>query len=94
MIIIGKDFIKDLSKIGRPLDKTIIVDNMGNNFRLNRDNGILIYPFYDENNKRDNALIKLKNILIMIYQKNYKDIREGLKDFKDEIIMNVSCCFN
>ena len=94
MIIIGKDFIKDLSKIGRPLDKTIIVDNMGNNFRLNRDNGIVIYPFYDENNKRDNALIKLKNILIMIYQKNYKDIREGLKDFKDEIIMNVSCCFN
>ena len=94
MIIIGKDFIKDLSKIGRPLDKTIIVDNMGNNFRLNRDNGILIYPFYDENNKRDNALIKLKNILIMIYQKNYKDIREGLKEFKDEIIMNVSCCFN
>ena len=94
MIIVGKDFIKDLSKIGRPLDKTIIVDNMGNNFRLNRDNGILIYPFYDENNKRDNALIKLKNILIMIYQKNYKDIREGLKDFKDEIIMNVSCCFN
>ncbi len=94
MIIVGKDFIKDLSKIGRPLDKTIIVDNIGNNFRINRENGILIYPFYDENNKRDNALIKLKNILIMIYQRNYKDIREGLKDFKDEIIMNVSCCFN
>ena len=93
-VIIDKEFIKDISRIGRPLNKSIIVDNMGNNFRLNRENGILIYPYYDENNKRDNALIKLKNILLLIYQKNYNDIRDGLKEFKDEIIMNVSCCLN
>ena len=28
-IIIGQDFVKDLSRIGRPLDKTIIIDNIG-----------------------------------------------------------------
>ena len=72
----------------------IIVDNLGSNFRLNKENGILIYPFYDENNKNDSALIELKKILILIYHKNYNDIREGLKEFKDEILLNVSCSFN
>ena len=93
-IIYGKEYIKDITKIGRDLNKMIIVDNLGSNFRLNKENGILIYPFYDENNKNDSALIELKKILILIYHKNYNDIREGLKEFKDEIIMNVSCSFN
>jgi CTD small phosphatase-like protein 2 len=30
----GMVFIKDLSKIGRPLNKTIIVDNVAENFTL------------------------------------------------------------
>ena len=93
-VIYGKEYIKDITKIGRDLNKMIIVDNLGSNFRLNKENGILIYPFYDENNKNDSALIELKKILILIYHKNYNDIREGLKEFKDEIIMNVSCSFN
>ena len=93
-VIYGKEYIKDITKIGRDLNKMIIVDNLGSNFRLNKENGILIYPFYDENNKNDFALIELKKILILIYHKNYNDVREGLKEFKDEIIMNVSCSFN
>ena len=93
-IIYGKEYIKDITKIGRDLNKMIIVDNLGSNFRLNKENGILIYPFYDENNKNDFALIELKKILILIYHKNYNDVREGLKEFKDEILLNVSCSFN
>ena len=93
-IIYDKEYVKDISKIGRDLDKMIIVDNFGSNFRFNKENGILIYPFYDETNKNDYTLIELKKILILIYHKNYNDIREGLKDFKDEIIMKVSCPFN
>ena len=44
-IIIGQDFIKDLSRIGRPLDRTIIIDNIQQNFKMQKRNGILIKPF-------------------------------------------------
>jgi len=35
-------YVKDISKIGRDLNKTIIVDNMAENFKLQPDNGIYI----------------------------------------------------
>ena len=89
-IIIGKDFVKDISRIGRPMSKIAIIDNININYRLNQENGILIYPFYEDNFKFDKALLELKNILLEIYKK-YDDIREGLLDFKDEIITKVSC---
>ena len=40
--------LKDLSKIGRPLEKTIIVDNIADNFHLQKDNGIFIRSWYDD----------------------------------------------
>jgi len=38
--------IKDLSKLGRELNRTIIIDNLSSNFRLQPDNGILISSWY------------------------------------------------
>lgn len=38
-------FIKDLSLLGRELTKTIIVDNVGDNFQLQKDHGIQIKNF-------------------------------------------------
>ena len=72
------------------MSKIAIIDNININYRLNQENGILIYPFYEDNFKFDKALLELKNILLEIYKK-YDDIREGLLDFKDEIITKVSC---
>jgi CTD small phosphatase-like protein 2 len=40
--------VKDLSKIGRPLEKTIIIDNIADNFILQKDNGIFIKSWYDD----------------------------------------------
>jgi len=40
--------VKDLSKIGRPLEKTIIIDNIAENFILHKDNGIFIKSWYDD----------------------------------------------
>ena len=45
----GKDIVKDISRIGRPLDKICIVENMPQNYRLQKENGILIKSFYGEN---------------------------------------------
>ena len=87
-IVIDNDFVKDLSKLGRDLDKTIIVDNMEQNFKLQKNNGITIRPFWGKDNE-DSALIDLLDILIKIAEKNL-DIRTGLKLFKEDIISKVT----
>ena len=74
--------------MGRPLDKTIIVDNMPQNFIFQRENGILIKSFHGEDNN-DNALEELGKILINI-AKEGGDVRISLKKYRDEIIKKVS----
>ena len=86
--IIGNDFIKDLSRVGRPLDKIAIVDNMPQNFRLQKENGINIKAFWGEE-VYDTALIDLGNILINI-AKDGGDIRDGIIKYKDEIVKKVT----
>lgn len=47
-------YLKDLSRLGRSLQKTIIVDNLEGNFSLQPANGIAIKTWYDD--PRDTAL--------------------------------------
>ena len=54
-------YIKDLSKLGRPLDQVIIIDNLAENFQLQPENGIHIQSFYGD--KTDTELQKLVPIL-------------------------------
>ena len=82
-VIIDNDFVKDLSRIGRPLDKILIVDNMPQNFRLQKENGIMIRAFWGEDNN-DRALNDLGPILVKI-AKEGGDLRKGLFKYKDEI---------
>lgn len=44
----GQLIAKDLSKIGRDLSKSILVDNVADNFALQPDNGIFIKTWYDD----------------------------------------------
>ena len=87
--LIGKKYIKDLSKIGRDLSKTIIVDNLPQSFKLQRENGILINSFYGDN-MEDKALYELKRILINIYN-DKNDVRDSIIKYKEDIIQNVTC---
>ena len=91
-IKIGKKYIKDLSKIGRDLSRTLIVDNLPQSFKYQHENGILISSFYaDEVDKKDDrALIELQKILIKIYE-DKEDVRLSILKYKEEIIRNVSC---
>ena len=84
----GKDIIKDISRIGRPLDKIIIVENMQQNYRLQKENGILIKSFYGED-KYDTALVSLGDILIKIANE-FTDVRKGILKYKNEILNKVS----
>lgn len=80
--------MKDLTRLGRPNDKMIIVDNMPQNFRLQKENGIFIRAFWGED-QYDTALIDLMPILINIAQEG-GDVRHGLSKYREEILRKVS----
>ena len=88
----GNNFIKDISKIGTPLDKTIIIDNMPQNFRKNKENAIYIKSFFGENNN-DKALIDLIPILVNI-AKSGNDVRNELIKYKEKIVDKISSNFD
>ena len=87
-IACGKDIVKDISRIGRPLDKMIIVENIPQNYRLQKENGILIKSFYGED-IYDTALASLGDILVKIANE-FNDVRIGIMKYKDEILDKVS----
>ena len=86
--VICNDFVKDISRIGRPLDKIVIVDNIPQNYRLHKENGINIKSFYGDN-PNDKILFSLSKILIDI-ARNGGDIRDGIKKYSNEIIYKIS----
>ena len=87
-IACGKDIVKDISRIGRDLDKIIIVENIPQNYRLQKENGILIKSFYGED-IYDNALASLGDILIKIANE-FNDVRVGIARYKNEILDKVT----
>lgn len=92
-------FIKDLSRIGRPLNKTIIVDNVAENFSKQPDNGIFIKSWFDD--MSDTALLELAPLLkcklswliitrcLEIVEKKVTDVREALRKFRDQMIEQI-----
>ena len=73
--------IKDLSLIGRDLSKTIIVDNIAENFQKQPENGILIKSWYDDPN--DDALYELgPRLKIIARKKNMQSLIKSENKFK------------
>ena len=81
-----------MTRIGRPLDKIIIVDNMPQNFRLQKENGIIIKAFWGEDSY-DTVLYDLYPILVNI-AKEGGDVRKSLVKYKDEIVKKVTSCIS
>jgi len=87
-IILDNIFVKDLSKLGRDLNKIIIVDNMKQNFKLQKENGIFIKNFYGD--KNDSTLVELLPILLEIAKNKENDVKIELKKFKNEIFTKIT----
>jgi CTD small phosphatase-like protein 2 len=68
--------IKDLARLGRPLEKTIIIDNLKENFCWQKSNGIQIKSYY--NDSKDSELLELIPKLTQIAQSETEDVREVL----------------
>ena len=91
-IIYENDFVKDISRLGRPMNSVIIVDNMPQNFRLQKENGIFIKPFWGDD-IFDTALFSLADILEKI-NNEFDDVRQGIFYYKDEILNKVTSNFS
>ena len=70
-------YVKDLSRLGRDLNRTIIIDNIAENFDLQPNNGIHILSWFS--NKADTELLKLEPFLKSIVENNVQDVKEVLK---------------
>ena len=54
-------FIKDLNLLGRDISRTIIIDNVAENFQVQPENGIFIRSWFDDMN--DHELLDLLPLL-------------------------------
>ena len=71
-------FIKDLSKLGRDINKVVIIDNNKDNFSLQPENGLHICSFLGDQN--DDELYLLCDDLMKIVKGNKKDLRPAVKE--------------
>ena len=85
--LMGAAYVKDISKLGRDLSKTIIIDNDLGCFYLQQENGVLIKSFCGEED--DKSLFNLYQILNKIIKNPFFDIRYELDKYKNEIINKV-----
>lgn len=76
--------IKNLSKIGRDIKTTMIVDNVEANFKLNPNNGYHIKNF--EGEEEDEELLYLQKELIALIEFNPEDIRDYIPILRNNML--------
>jgi len=74
--------IKDLSKIGRDLTRTMLIDNAPENFRLQLDNGLEITSWY--NDPYDTELLDFIPFLKGLVEKQVDDVRKSIRKYKEK----------
>ena len=84
----GPFLVKDLSLLGRDISKTIIIDNISDNFILQPDNGIFISTWYDD--MRDRFLEEITPLLAEIVERKVPDVRRALRTYRDQVLRQVS----
>ena len=88
--LIGREFIKDIGRLGRDITKIVMVDDLEENLSFYPNNGILISPYNGENDRDDRVLLELKKILISFFRMGYEDIRIAIKNFRKEIYNKIT----
>ena len=76
--------IKDLSKLGRDMEKIIIIDNIEENYQLQPNNGLNISDF--EGDESDNELDYLLDDLLEIVQQPGKNICQELPAIRKSML--------
>ena len=81
--ISGMNFVKDLNKLGRDLNKVVIIDNLADNFKLQQNNGIQCGTWIED--MKDTQLMDIEGILKEIVKDDPEDLRVGIKKINGEI---------
>ena len=92
--LVGKKFVKDISRIGRDMKRIIMIDDLPENLEKFKSNGILILPYEGEEQSNDRVLYELKKLLILFYKLGYDDIRFALKQYQDDITEKITYGIN
>jgi CTD small phosphatase-like protein 2 len=81
-------YLKDLSKLGRDLSKTIIVDNIRENFERQDQNGIEIKTWIGD--PHDRELDVLAGFLRGVVEAGVKDVRPIVKMFRQQYEVGIA----
>ena len=76
-------YVKDLSKLGRDMEKVIIIDNIEENFQNQPKNGIPIRGWYSD--PLDNELEKYGSFLKDLVLREVRDVRPDVVRFKQRV---------
>lgn len=83
----GGFYVKDLSRIGRDVEKTIIVDNLAENFQLQPENGIYICSWYENSN--DRSLADLAPLLANIVASGEPSVSQALSKIREQMLQEM-----
>jgi TFIIF-interacting CTD phosphatase-like protein len=70
--------IKDLTKVGRSLERTIIVDNLRENFCWQKQNGVHVQSWTSKEAQDDTELLSLMKYLKQIALSETNDVRMAI----------------
>lgn len=79
--------LKDLALVTEDLSKTIIIDNVPENFTQQKSNGIFIHSWFDD--PHDTALRDLIPLLTHIVQTKTPDVRVYLQNLRAQMIDSI-----
>lgn len=74
------------------MKRTIIIDNISDNFILQPDNGIFCSTWYDD--MSDNFLKEISPLLVKLVEKKVPDVRNGMRTYRDQILRQISAGTN
>ena len=79
--------VKDLLMISDRLEKTLIIDNVPENFMRQKNNGIFIKSWFDD--QEDRELKRLIPLLRQIVETQVPDVREFLQGLRSKLIEEI-----
>ena len=90
--IYNNNYVKDLTNLGRDINTIIIIDDKESSFSFQKQNGILIKPFFGTylELKNDCILYDLFKILTKILLDKSDDVRFGINKYQYEIKQKIT----